>query len=273
MAREVKIYSENNDFQFVETIKRNRTKRHRAGCFFVEGVNQINALLKSSFKVRSLYFSREQKLSGWAEEVLAGSRAETHYNLPESLMQKLSEKEERSELIALAEMATDDPARLPLKQGGLYLVFDRPGNRGNLGSIIRSADALGCDGLIVTGHAVDIYDQETIRAGLGAFFTLPFVRMSSPAEVSGWAAKLGEAAGDMQIVGTTVKTESFIDDCDFKKTTVLLLGNETKGLSAGYKEIAHSMVKIPIFGTASSLNVACAASIMLYEISRQRRGG
>ena len=75
---------------------------------------------------------------------------------------------------------------------------------------------------------------------------------------------------DLQIIGTSANTETFIDQCDFKKPTVLLMGNETVGLSKGYKELCDQMVKIPIGGSASSLNVACAASIMLYEITRQR---
>lgn len=270
MAKEIMIYSENNDYQFIETIRRNRTKRHRERAFFVEGVNQINALLESSFQVRAFYYSRERKLSRWAGAILDSSRASIHYSLPEELMKRLSEKEEVSELVALVNMPAVEADSLPLKRGGLYLLFDRPGNRGNLGTIMRSADSFGCDGLIISGHSVDIYDPETIRASLGAFFSLPFARMDSTSEVMAWAERVKEETGELQIVGTTARTEAFTYDCDFRGTTLILLGNETKGLSAAYRELAHSMVKIPIFGTASSLNVACAASIVLYEASRQR---
>jgi TrmH family RNA methyltransferase len=159
-------------------------------------------------------------------------------------------------------------------------VFDRPGSPGNLGTLIRSCDALGADGLIVTGHACDLYDPETIRASTGSLFALPSVRLPSQAELLPWLGSLRAAHPSLQVVGTDEDGERAIAAHDFTRPTVLLLGNETWGLSQGYRQLADALVRIPmaqradasgvIGGAASSLNVAVAGSIILYEVQRQR---
>jgi 23S rRNA (uridine2479-2'-O)-methyltransferase len=267
----VKIYSENNQFQYAETLRRNREKRQRHKEFFVEGVRPINQALQHNWTINAFLYSTEQRLSGWAQEILARSQAQIHYELPLALLEKLSTKTDSSELIALVAMPEDRLSRIPIKENMLIVVFDRPANPGNLGTIIRSCDALNADGLVITGHAVDLYDPETISATTGSFFALPVVRLPSHNELRPWLATIKRAIGPFQFVGSSAKAERDIAAHDFTKPTLLAIGNETWGLSAGYKELCDSLVKIPIHGSATSLNVASAASIMLYEIDRQRR--
>ena len=177
-ARIIKIYSENNDFQYAETLRRKREKRLRQREFFVEGVRPINQALKYNWHVRAWLYSREKPLSDWAENILRTSQAAVHYELPWHLHAKLSGKTEPSELIGLVRMPADDLARIPLTDQLLVVVFDRPASPGNLGTIIRSCDALHVDGLIITGHGVDLYDPETISATTGSF--LPCRLCASP---------------------------------------------------------------------------------------------
>jgi len=103
-------------------------------------------------------------------------------------MGKLSQKEDVSELIAIAAMPADDLARIPERENLLVVVVDRPTNPGNLGTLIRSCDALRVDGVIIrTCHSVDLYDPETIRATVGSFFSLPIIRLPSSQElIPGW---------------------------------------------------------------------------------------
>lgn len=270
--RIVKLFSENNDFQYVETLRRNRVKRQRQREFFAEGVRAINLALKYQWRIRAFLYSRERELSDWAKDILRHSHAQVHYELPLSLLEKLSYKEETSELLAVVTMPDDDLARIPLHEQLLVVVFDRPTSPGNLGSIIRSCDALRVDGLIITGHSVDVYDPETIRASTGSFFALPIVRLPSHKELRPWFATIQERVGLFQIVGSDERAEHPIDAHDFTKPTVLIVGNETWGMSASYKELCDEVVRIPIYGSASSLNVASATSIVLYEVDRQRRG-
>ena len=125
--------------------------------------------------------------------------------------------------------------------------------------------------MIVTGHSVDIYDPKTIHASLGTLFSLPVVRLQSDKEVLEYIRDLEKKIGAIQIVGSSAKAQKEIHDQDFRPPTVLLVGNEMHGLSSNYKTMSTVLVKIPMHGSASSLNVANAASIILYEIYRQRK--
>lgn len=265
-----KIYSENADFQQIETLRRNRIKRNRSATFFVEGVRAINQALSNRWPIHAFVYTREGRLSDWAEGVLARGVAQRHYEIPAHLMEKLSQKEEPSELIAIVGMPADDLARIPVSADFLAIVFDRPSSPGNLGTIIRSCDALRGAGLIVTGHAVDLYDPETIRATAGSFFSLPVVRLPSQAELIPWLAGLRGRIARLQVVGTSAKAQIPISQHDFTAPTVLLIGNENHGLSESYRALCDVMVTIPMYGSATSLNVACATSILLYEVARQR---
>jgi 23S rRNA (uridine2479-2'-O)-methyltransferase len=266
----VRTYSENADFQHIETLRRNRAKRNKSGEFFVEGVRAINQAVRDGWIFNALVYSRDKRLSDWAEGVIAHAGAKTHYELPSVLMEKLSQKEEASELLAIVAMPDDDLSRIPVRDDLLAVVFDRPANPGNLGTVIRSCDALRVDGVIITGHAVDLYDPETIRATAGSFFTVPTVRLPSHNELVPWLDGLRRRLPRLRVVGTSAKSQIPIQGHDFTVPTVLLVGNENHGLSENYRALCDVMVTIPMYGSATSLNVACAASILLYEVARQR---
>jgi TrmH family RNA methyltransferase len=267
----IKIHSENDIFQILLALKENRQKRQKEKKFIFEGVRNIKNAIQSQWEIEAFVYSSENKLSHWATGVLQKSQANFHYELPLNLLKKLSDKEEVSELLIVAHMRGDSLLSIPINEDFLTIVFDRPSSPGNLGTLIRSGDALGASGLIITGHAVDLYDPETIRATTGSFFSFPFVRLSSHQELATWIISLREQMPDLQIVATDEIGDKNAYDFDFKKPTILLVGNEKTGLSTAYKEMSDAIVKIPIQGFASSLNVACASSIILYEINRQRK--
>lgn len=269
--RVVKIFSENNDFQYAETLRRKREKRLREREFFVEGVRPINKALQYGWDIRAFLYATDKPLSDWATNILRHSQAEIHYEMPWHLHSKLSNKSESSELIALVRMPAEDLARIPVKEDLLVVVFDRPASPGNLGTIIRSADALRVDGIVITGHSVDLYDPETISATTGSFFALPVVRLASQKELLPWMAAVQQQVGSLHVVGSDEKGDCELTEYDFTQPTLLVVGNETWGMSAAYREFCDTVVSIPIEGSASSLNVACATSILLYEINRQRR--
>lgn len=266
-----KITKENATFQILNALKSNREKRNKEG-FIFEGVRSINNAIKYNWQIKAFLFSTEKGLSNWAKDVLKNTKVKTYHDLSLELLAQLSDKEEPSELLALAEIPKDDLAKIHIKDDLLVLVFDRPSSLGNLGTIIRSCDVLGVDGLIITGHATDIYDPETVRATTGSLFSLPIVRLPSQKELEPWIEEVKEKYPELKIIGTDEKGTHTIYEHDFKKPTILLVGNEKLGLSTGYKELADDLVKIPITGSASSLNVAVATSIIIAETKRQRLG-
>jgi 23S rRNA (uridine2479-2'-O)-methyltransferase len=268
-----KIHTNNSDFQLIETLRRNRVKRNKTGQFFVEGVRSIEQAIRNHWEISAFVYTREKRLSDWAEGILSNSPARTHYELPIHLMMELSQKEEPSELIAIVAMPEDDLARIPVRENPLVLVLDRPILPGNIGTVIRSCDALRADGLFVTGHSADLYDPETIRAATGSFFAVPSVRLPSQRELLPWIEQLKQRPRGLQVVGTSAKAAISLDQFDFTAPTLLVAGNETHGLSEAYRSLCDMMVTIPMHGVASSLNLANAVSIMLYEVDRQRRAG
>jgi 23S rRNA (uridine2479-2'-O)-methyltransferase len=265
-----KIHSENDVFQILLALKENRQKRQKEKKFIFEGVRNIKNAIKSKWEIEAFVFSSEKGLSRWANGILRSSKAQFHYNLPLELLKKLSDKDDVSELLAVAQMRSDDPKTIPVRDNFLALVFDRPSSPGNLGTLIRSGDALGASGLVITGHSVDLYDPETIRATTGSFFSFPSIRLPSQQELVPWIESLKKQMPDLQIIATDETGKENAYDHDFENPTILLVGNEKTGLSAAYKEMADAVVKIPVQGFASSLNVACASSIIIYEINRQR---
>jgi TrmH family RNA methyltransferase len=253
-------------------LRRNRHKRQRYRELFLEGVRPINLALRHSWDIVAYYYAPERGLSDWAKNILRDSPAPTHYELSAGLLADLSGKTEPSELIALVAMPEDTLSRIEVTPDLLAVVFDRPSSPGNLGTLIRSCDALGANGLILTGHGADLYDPETISASRGSIFALPSVRLGGPTELAPWLTAVRGEIGSVRIVATDEDAGLDVWRHDFSGPTVLLLGNERWGLSAAYKEMADDFARVPMSGAASSLNVAVAASIVLYEIERQRSG-
>lgn len=271
----VRVSSKNAAYQKFEVLRTNRNKRYRYREFLVEGVRNINQAIRNGWQFSALLYSPEIPLSRWAQDILSTVPCDTHYLLSTQLMQELSGKTDTSELLAILRMQSDDPQRLGHSDRPLYLLFDRPSNHGNLGTIIRSGDALGANGLILTGHGVDPYQPEVIAASMGSFFNLPVIRMADNASVFDWIDAQRERYASFQVIGTTAHKELNITQVDFTLPTLLMIGNETEGLCRAFKEGCDLLATIPMADTssASSFNVACAATVMMYEACRQRSFG
>ena len=269
-TKTLEVRKKDNLFQRADVLKRNREKRHQYGEFLVEGVAQINLAVKYGWTIKALLFSDGKPLSTWAHELVTSNIAQEHWEMAPELMAELSEKDETSEILAILEQKKLSPSAIPAQPGGLVVVFDRPSSPGNLGSSIRSADALGAQGIIISGHAVDIYDPFVVRGSMGAVFAMPVTTTASHTGVKEWVENAKAQGIEYQVIGSSGKATDLVYSADLTKPTVLILGNETVGMSKGYWDICTSIIKIPIGGALSSINVSCAASILLYEIARQR---
>lgn len=269
-----KLYVKNACFQRLEVLKTNRNKRYRASAIFVEGVRNINQAVANGWEFEAFIYSSEKKLSRWAEDILQNTPAEAHYLLPLTLMEELSGKSDTSELLAVVKMRNRDPLALHPAGTPLLALFDRPSNKGNLGAILRSCDALGVDGLAITGHGVDIYDPDTIAASMGSFFKVPFYFLPDNIAVEAWLACLRRQWPDLQTIATSAHGEMPVSSLELTGPALFLLGNETDGLCKKLYELSDRTVTIPMSdgSSASSFNVACAATVLFYEAARQRRG-
>jgi tRNA G18 (ribose-2'-O)-methylase SpoU len=268
--RTLHVSTENSAFQVLESLVSNRVKRHRSRTFVLEGVQPITRALAHRWAFDAVIHESGAALSDWALDVIARAGAAVRYEMTPELLARLSGKTDTSELLAVVRMPEESFARIPVHPGLLAVVMDRPGNPGNLGTLIRSCDALGATGLVVTGHGVDLYDPATITASRGSMFALPVVQAASHADVLQWVSTLRQHLGTCHLVGADERAETDLAAHDFTTPTVLVLGNETHGLSRAYREACDAVVRIPMSGTASSLNVSVAGSIAIYEVIRQR---
>lgn len=263
----LRVTSRNAAFQQWQALLTNRVKRQRLGEFIVQGVRPITLAVEYGWPIHDMIYDISRPLSQWAEDTLAASDARRVAMAPE-LLGELGEKDGGvPELVAVAEIPPDDFSRIPRSPQLLAVAFDRPTNPGNIGTLVRAADAFGAHGLIVTGHAADPYDPKAVRASTGSLLAVPVVRAASHSEVIRWAR-----SRDAVILGTDEQGEDEIADIDLTRPTVIAIGNETSGLSAAWRQSCNVMARIPITGAASSLNAAGAATVTLYEATRQRRG-
>ncbi len=259
------ISSRNDLFQILFSLKTNRKKRAEYGELFVEGIEPIKQAIRGNWTVRRILSPDFEQLSHWAQTLIRMQPQAERIQLAKPLYQELSEKDDPSEIMATVEMKRMRPDEVRLPDNPLILIFDRPSDQGNLGTLIRSANALGVDMVAISGHSADPFDPKTVRASLGAVFHTPIVMVESAEKLEGWLNALKEGCG-LQVVGTDSAGDCTLADSGIKRPIALILGNEAKGMSVRLKQYADRMVSIPLCGEVNSLNVACAGSICLWQI-------
>lgn len=266
-----RISSRNARFQLLQTLLTNRTKRHRAGEFLVQGVRPITLALEHGWEVRAVIQDVDRSPSSWARGVLGAVPDAERIAMSADLLAELAEKEEgATELLAVVAMPPDDLSRIEVGADLLAVVLDRPTQPGNIGAVIRSADAFGAHGVVTTGHAADAYDPKSVRASTGSFFATPVVRAAGHADVLDWVERERGSGTPVLVVATDEEGDVDVSAADLTGPVLLLVGNETAGLSQAWRDSADVTVSIPMTGSASSLNAANAATVVLYEARRQR---
>ena len=275
--REKYIKSADADYQKFEVLRSNRTKRYHYGEFLVEGVRSLKEAKTCGWEIKSLIYP-DAPLSDWANGYIKECNCALNYRLKPELMAKLSGKTDVSEMMAIVAMKPDmaesalDKLVDSLPENPMIVLFDRPSNRGNLGTLIRSADALGVSLILTTGHSVDLYDPEVVVSAMGSFFKVPALRVSDKNALDSFIEKMREKYKKFTLLGTTAHRQHPIWTAPLDEPFMLMIGNETMGLSAAYKEQCDFLCTIPMAedSYATSFNVSCAATAMLYEAVRQR---
>ena len=269
---ETKIIAKDSTYQKFEVLKSNRNKRYKYNEFLVEGVRSLKEAVTNKWNIKSFIYDKNN-LSDWARNTINSVNTKEKFVLTPELMKDLSGKEDTSELMAIIEMREDKLENVTLSKVPFILLFDRPSNKGNLGTIIRSCDSLGADMLIITGYAVDLYDPDVVISAMGSFFNMPVIRIEDNNDLYAYVEKLRKQYPDFLVAGSTAHKEKSIEEIDFTRPLILMIGNETMGLNKAFKEYCDVLCTIPMDekSYATSFNVGCAASIMMYEVTRQRR--
>ncbi len=246
---------------------RERRDRDREQLTVLEGYRELTRAREYGMTIVECYFAPELFL-GENEYSVIDALAESGVRVAEvspQALTKMAYRDRPEGLVALAKMRRHELADLPRKPNGLYLVAEAVEKPGNLGSILRSADAAGVAGLIICNRATDLYNPNVIRASTGALFSVPLAECSGE-EALAWLRDLGIAT-----LAATPHTEQLYTDCDLTRGVALVVGTEQFGLSDFWMNQADIQVRIPMLGKIDSLNVATATTILLYEAARQRQ--
>jgi TrmH family RNA methyltransferase len=253
-----------DEMQLLEALRTNRQKRERQRRFIVEGVRNIDAAVRVGWPIQTVLAVADGRRSRWADGIVDRLPQVERLLLAPELFDSLTDRDERPELLLVAEI----PHRLledaPRRNDLLVVVLDRITSPGNLGTIVRTADALGAHAVVTVGHAASPWDPQAVRASTGSLFEVPVVAADGPEDLEAFCRRRGltivatDEAGDVDITSATIS-----------RPCALLLGNETAGLSRTLRDLADVTVRIPITGSASSLNVAIAAGIALHELARR----
>ena len=246
---------------------RDRRERAREKAIIVEGYRAILRAVENGYPLEELYICPALYL-GDNEPALIARAADAGARIIEVTagpFAKMAFRDRPEGLLAVAPLKQRPLLEHSPGEKGFYLIVEAIERPGNLGSIFRSADAAGVDGVIVCEARTDIYDPAVVRASIGTIFSIPVLEATS-CEALVWCRENG-----LRTVAATPQADTLYTDVDMRLRTALVLGTEKVGLSETWMAGADVRARIPMFGQADSLNVATAATLLLYEVVRQRQ--
>jgi TrmH family RNA methyltransferase len=265
MTRQITAFSN----PLIKEVRALRDKRHRReqGRFLAEGLRILTEALDAGHVPQLLFFADQSAAHPLVVRLIAaveqsgGDAIETS----EDILSKLSGKDNPGAVIGVYAELPTALERIDRHAAPIWLVAERLRDPGNLGTVLRTADAVGAGGVILIGECTDPFSVEAVRASMGALFTVALVR-------SEWGAFLAWLrAGEGQLVGLHLDGAVDYQLPDYRPPTFLLTGNEAQGMPPEMARDCDLLVKIPMLGRADSLNAAVATAVMAYEVLNQRR--
>jgi TrmH family RNA methyltransferase len=249
---------------------KDRKERDETGLFLIEGFREIQRAFLGKVQMQALFICPEFFL-GSNEPALIDQLKQTGcliYPCAPHIFEKLSYRDRPDGLLAVADQMCADlndlTAKISQSKHPFLLIAEAIEKPGNLGSMLRSADAVAVDGVIVCDRCTDVYNPNVVRASVGTLFTVPVIEATS-SETLLWLKENG-----IKIVAATPQAKELYTEVDLTGPVALAVGTEQVGLSEPWLKACDVQVRIPMGGVADSLNVATAATLLLYEVQRQR---
>ncbi len=242
-----------------------RKVRREQGAFFVEGIRPVWLAVEHG-RVEVIISAPELLTSGAArhmveQQVAAGGRVAS---VSRAVFESITERDHPSGLAAIVTMPHTELAQLTITPTSLFVALHEVGNPGNLGTIIRSVDAVGGSGVILLGASTDPYHPTAVKASMGTLFTVPVVGLEDSAALIAWCQ-----AQRVNVYTTSDRAEALYWAVRYQLPALLLFGSEGEGLEAALLQQGHA-VRIPMSGSADSLNLSVATAVLLYEVKRQQ---
>jgi TrmH family RNA methyltransferase len=260
MPRQVTAFS-NTTVKRLRSL-RDKKSRRGEGLFLAEGLRIIAEARDSGRLPEIIAFSAQGAAHPLAAEIIAATEAlgREAIEVPNELLTKMSGKDNPQMLLGAYRQESLALSAIDREQAPLWIVAQALRDPGNIGTILRTGDAVGAGGLILVDDCADPFSVEAVRASMGAIFTQQ-VAVARWEEFLPWLR-----SGPGQLVGTSLKTDTDYLDADYRQPCFLLIGNESQGLPAEYEDACDLLVKIPMAGRADSLNAAVAAAVMAFHV-------
>ena len=241
-----------------------KKERQESGLFYVEGLKLVGAALEHGAHIAQVIYSPELLVSDFGHEIIkqAGEKQIELMNVSANVFNSFSLKSGPQGIAAVVYQnwtSLEDSGA----QKGLWAALEDVQDPGNLGSTLRSLDAVGGQGMILLGESTDPYHPTAVRASMGAIFTQKLVKANT-AELSEWKSKT-----NAKFVGTWCGDAQPYRSYNYPRDIILMMGSEQKGLQEEHLTLCDQLVHIPMRGYVDSLNLACAASVVLFEIHAQ----
>lgn len=255
----------------IARLQQKAAERKSSGLFVVEGRREVSLALRNGIPTEYLLMCREIHQPDPAYPAdLPPSQGKKLLEVSRDVYNKLAYRENTEGVLIVARKQEFPLKSIRVRQNPLILVLEGVEKPGNLGAIMRTADAAGVDAVLICDPATDIYNPNVIRSSLGCVFTLPVIACS-PEEALRWIREKAESSGSVpKVFAAALQTDKLVYAADFTGFTVLVFGAEDKGLSGAWRDAADLLVKIPMAGNIDSLNVSVSVAIMTFEAVRQR---
>ena len=255
---------QNPKLKLIRALMGRAKERREAGAFVAEGVRLIEDAVNADWPFRFVLFDETLSERGKSNVESLKSRGVECDEIPSSLMKSLSDTETSQGILAVLQLTQLPITNYQLPNHPTFLLVpDSIRDPGNLGTLIRSADAAGVDAVLIPPETTDPFAPKVVRAGMGAHFRLPIVSM-------GWE-EIGRVSesGSQRVVVADMEGESCWE-MDLRQPLMLIVGGEAEGASESARKLASQRIKIPMTGKTESLNAAVAGSVLMFEVLRQR---
>lgn len=256
---EVITSAQNPKIKFLLELQQKSQERRKSGLFVVEGRREIERCINNGYLVDTLFWCPE--IFGEEEPRADGARI---FQVSPDIYNKVAYRGGTEGVIAevvARQLTLED---IKLQKRALVVVMESVEKPGNVGAVLRSADAANADAVIVCDPLTDLYNPNLIRASVGAFFSVPCVACTSEQCIS-WLK-----ANGIQILTAQLQDSCYYYEADMARSTAIVMGTEATGLTDKWRKAADSHIRIPMLGCGDSLNVSVSAAILMFEAVRQR---
>ena len=261
-AMETITSTQNPKIRRLLLLQQKSQERRRHGLFVVEGRREVERCVGHGYELDTLFCCPEIMGCGVGELGLECCHV---IEVPATLYERIAYRGTTEGVIAEVKMRPLTLDALQLPDDALVVVMESVEKPGNLGAVLRSADAAGVDAVIVCDPLTDLYNPNLLRASTGAFFSVPCVACTSE-ECIGFLKQRG-----IQILTAQLQDSQLYYDTEMRRATAIVMGTEATGLTDQWRRAADSHVRIPMLGTCDSLNVSVSAAVLMYEAVRQRQ--